>query len=79
MIQGTHTQQPFASQEVLDALLRQVQGQYLEMPGLSLSLCQAARLFGLEHSICSALLDVLVVTGFLNRTPQHRYVRPVAN
>jgi hypothetical protein len=52
--------------------------QYLEMPGLSLTVPQAARLFGLEADVCAQQLDSLVQTGFLQKTLRGRYVRPTS-
>jgi hypothetical protein len=68
-------QQPFETQQVMDAVLRRVQGEYLEMPGLSLTLQQAARLFGMPPDTCGLLLDVLVTTQFLHRNPRGQFTR----
>jgi hypothetical protein len=53
-----------------------VRAEYREMPGLSLTIQQAARLLGLEPSACRALFDVLHTSGFLRRTASGEYVRP---
>ena len=50
------------SHEALEARCR---GEFLEMPGLHLTLPQAARLFDLDMALCELLLDELVATGFL--------------
>jgi hypothetical protein len=42
--------------------------EYLEMPGMRLTLAQAARLFNLPPDVCAATLDALVGTGFLYRS-----------
>ena len=55
--------------------LDRVRGEYLEMPGLSLTERQAQRLWGLDHDTCKALLEALLETGFLRRTHQGGYVR----
>lgn len=52
-----------------DALLRRIRGEFREMPGLALSLYQAQRMWNLPRHECEQLLDDLVVTGFLTRTP----------
>ena len=52
--------------------------QYLEMPGLSLTVPQAARLFGLDADVCAQHLDSLMQTGFLQKTLRGRYVRPTS-
>ena len=48
-----------ASLPHIDEVLRRVQGEYLEMPGLRLTRAQAQRLWGLEQSMCDALLGAL--------------------
>jgi hypothetical protein len=56
--------------------LTQIVEQYLEMPGLSLTLAQARRLFGLGGDVCARHLEYLVQQGFLTRTSRGLYVRP---
>lgn len=56
--------------------LQRVVGEYLEMPGLSLTVPQARRLWGLDSRTCETLLDELVGQHFLRRTPRGLYVRP---
>jgi DNA-binding IclR family transcriptional regulator len=51
-----------------------VRGEFLEMPGLSLTARQAERLWGLEPAACHALLSTLVDLKFLRRTPGGAYV-----
>jgi hypothetical protein len=46
-------------------LRERVRGEYLEMPGLRLTLAQAARLFDLELRLCSQVLETLVTDGML--------------
>jgi hypothetical protein len=46
---------------------------YREMPGLSLYLHQAVRLFGLQVNSCRAVLDQLVARGSLRRTADGQY------
>ena len=55
--------------------LDRVRGEYLEMPGLSLTERQAQRLWGLDPDTCRTLLHALIETGFLRRTHQGGYVR----
>lgn len=55
----------------LEAMIR---GTYREMPGLSLSLHQAARLFGLREQTCRIVLDDLVASGALRRSADGRFV-----
>ena len=62
-------------QTPFDRLLHRVRAEYLEMPGLRLTLPQAARLWGLDRETCVGLLDVLVKAGFLVRTADGGHVR----
>lgn len=47
------------------ALCERVRGEYEEMPELRLTLEQASRLFNIEVSRCSQVLDTLVAQGAL--------------
>ena len=58
-----------------DRLLHRVRAEYREMPGLRLTLAQAARLWGVDRATCVGLLDVLVKAGFLVRRADGGYVR----
>ena len=49
-------------------LVERVRGEFLEMPGLRLTMPQAARLWGLDRPSCEAVVDVLVRCEFLRRT-----------
>jgi len=42
-----------------------IRAEYLEMPGMRLTLPQAARLFNLELTHCARVLDALVTEGAL--------------
>lgn len=48
-----------------DALEARCRREFVEMPGLHLTLLQAARLFNVEPALCKTLLDELVKRGFL--------------
>jgi len=48
-------------------------GMYREMPGLSLTLPQAARLFGLRYGTCQIVLEDLVRDGLLLRGDDRQY------
>lgn len=48
---------------------------FSEMPGLRLTVAQAARLFDLEPAACERLLGLLVGAGRLQRSPDGRYSR----
>jgi hypothetical protein len=58
-----------------DHLLQRVRSEFLEMPGLRLTLAQATRLLSLDRRMCSELLDALVHSRFLSRTADGVYLR----
>jgi len=58
-----------------DEVLRRVQGEFLEMPGLRLTEAQARRLWGLDAASCDALLGALVDAKFLFRTRDGAFMR----
>ena len=55
--------------------MERVRGEFLEMPGLRLTVPQAARLWGLELTACEEVLDVLIRSSFLKRTPSGTVTR----
>ena len=59
----------------LHALLRRIEGEYSEMPGLNVTAAQAERLWGLSNATCSFVLMTLVRTGILKRTARGTYIR----
>ena len=59
----------------LDTLLQRVRGEYLEMPGLRLTLAQAARLWNLDCTTCRKVLHVLTHDGFLVQSDTGTYGR----
>jgi hypothetical protein len=62
-------------QRATDEVLRRVQGEFLEMPGLRLTEPQARRLWGLDAASCDALLGALVEAKFLFRTRDGAFMR----
>ena len=58
-----------------EEVLRRVQGEFLEMPGLRLTRAQARRLWGLETVACDALLGALVDAKFLFKTRDGAFMR----
>jgi hypothetical protein len=59
----------------IDQIAQRVRGEYMEMPGLSLTERQAQRLWHLDPDACHSLFKALVESGFLRRTPRGGYVR----
>lgn len=49
----------------VNAMLERIRAEFLEMPGLRLTLDQVQRLCGVEQMLCQAVLDALVDAKFL--------------
>jgi len=58
-------------------LLHRVHGEYMEMPGLRLTIAQACRLWNVDHDTGSIILNQLVDEQFLRVSGPH-YVRAAA-
>ena len=56
-------------------LVQRIRAEFLEMPGLRLTVIQAKRLCGIEGGICEAVLDALVDLKFLSRHRDGSYSR----
>jgi hypothetical protein len=52
-----------------ETIIRRIQEEFREMPGLRLTPAQATRLWGLETETCRAVIDELVAAAFLRWTP----------
>lgn len=59
----------------VSALVDRVRGEFNEMPGLQLTIPQAARLLGIEPEACRSVIDQLVASEFLRKTPAGTIVR----
>jgi hypothetical protein len=55
--------------------MERIRGEFLEMPGLRLTSAQAARLCGVEPTICQAVLDALLEMKFLRLSADGTYTR----
>jgi hypothetical protein len=55
--------------------LRRAKGEFLEMPGLTLTVVQAARLWHSDCAMCAAVLTRLVEQRFLVETSNHSFAR----
>ncbi len=55
--------------------LERLRAEFLEMPGLQLTMDQVHRLCGVDRPMCSAVLDALVQERFLCVTADGRYGR----
>jgi hypothetical protein len=58
-----------------ELLMKRVTAEFVEMPGLRLTIDQAARLWGLERDKCQALLQALVYQEFLSVKADGKYAR----
>lgn len=61
--------------EVWQATLTRVRGEFEEMPCMRLTAEQACALLGLHEPASEWVLERLEKDGFLSRTPQGEYVR----
>ena len=59
----------------LDQMVVRVRGEFTEMPGLRLTVGQAARLWQADPQTCESVLDRLVRERFLRRTREGAFVR----
>ena len=56
-------------------LAERVRGEFIEMPGLQLTLAQATKLWNLDQKACRQVIDALVDASFLRWTPSGTIVR----
>jgi len=59
-------------------LSRRIRSEFLEMPGLSLTPAQAARLWAIDRHTTERLLDELAAGGFLVKNRSGSYLRTTA-
>lgn len=70
-----HQPPPTPPEHGYGLLVRRVQSEYLEMPGLCLTFDQACRLWALDSLTCSRVLRDLVAEGFVVVSRRGLYVR----
>jgi len=63
----------------LEVLARRLLREYLDMPGLSLSLAQSTRLLSADMPTCRRALESLIDAGCLTRTAAGTYTRDVSH
>ena len=61
--------------DTFTAALRRAQAEFLEMPGLQLTVAQASRLWHFDSVLCTAVLSRLVEQRFLVETRHRSYAR----
>jgi hypothetical protein len=59
----------------IHSLVERIRGEFLEMPGLRLTVQQASRLWGLDPVCCRTVIDFLIETEFLRWTSGGRIAR----
>ena len=69
---------PRAVKTDIGILVRRVRGEFEEMPGLSLTVAQAIKLFGIAPDVCAGILSQLIEEGLLRLKSDGRYVRHFA-
>ena len=53
----------------MNELIGRIRAEFLEMPGLRLTVSQASRLWGLDEGSCRRVIDALIGSSFLRWTP----------
>jgi hypothetical protein len=60
---------------MVDRVARRVLAEFEEMPGLTLTVRQASRLFGLDEQQCRVVIDALIDSAYLRETRRGVVVR----
>lgn len=61
----------------VEVVAERVRAEFEEMPGMTLTMPQASRLFGLEHEVCRTIVDRLVTKAYLKWTHTGAVTRAV--
>jgi hypothetical protein len=72
---GADTRAHDPADERFSAALRRVKAEFLEMPGLRLTLAQAQRLWAFDPALCDAVLAALVEARFLVQSRNASFIR----
>lgn len=54
---------------MMNELVGRIRAEFMEMPGLRLTMTQATRLWGLDERACRKVVDALIGASFLRWTP----------
>jgi hypothetical protein len=65
----------FPAQDTRALITERVRGEFREMPGLTLTLAQAGKLWSLDAETCTDVLSQLVATGYLCRRADGAFCR----
>jgi agmatine/peptidylarginine deiminase len=75
-MESTHaTLERAVNSETVRGLARRIESEYVEMPGLSVTLPQAQRLWTADLNTCQTAFDKLIARGVLRKTTKGRFVR----
>jgi len=74
-VSGATTSDFLAQQDTRALVAERVRGEFREMPGLTLTLAQAGRLWALNADTCAEVLSELVAVGFLCRRADGAFSR----
>ena len=61
--------------QAIRSLMELVRAEYGEMPGLSVTLSQAQRLWAVDHATCEEVFSRLISEGVVRKTSKGRFVR----
>jgi hypothetical protein len=61
----------------VEVVAERVRAEFEEMPGMTLTMPQASRLFGLEHEFCKTIVERLVTTSYLRWTHSGAVTRAI--
>jgi hypothetical protein len=59
----------------VEHVISRVRAEFVEMPGLRLTVPQAMRLWGLERDECQRVVDALLQSAFLQLTPKGEVIK----
>ena len=59
----------------VELVAKRVRAEFDEMPGMTLTMRQASRLFGIEGDICQTVFERLVTMSYLRWTPSGSITR----
>ena len=65
----------FSQQDTRGLIAERMRGEFREMPGLTLTLAQAVKLWSLDIATCTDVLMCLVTDGFLCRRADGAFCR----
>ena len=74
-ISAPATANVLAQEDTRAQVSERVRGEFREMPGLTLTLAQAGRLWSLDAATCADVVSHLVSTGFLCRRSDGAFCR----